>query len=62
MQDPKETTVAELLAPVPRYIAPRDRANPRRQRPVAQLPFMPALPRYVRGATSRYTPGEKGKR
>ena len=61
MQD-NEPMVAERLAPVPRYIEPQGKPNPRRQRPVAQLPFMPALPRYVRGATSRYTPGEKGKR
>lgn len=61
MQD-IEPTLTERLAPVPRYIAPAQRPNPRKQRPVDQLPFMPALPRYVRGATSRYMPGEKGKR
>ena len=57
-----EPTVAERLAPVPRYIPPHDRPNRRKQRPVNQLPFAPALPRYVRGATSKYTPGAEGKR
>lgn len=57
-----EPTIAERLAPVPRYIPPHDRPNPRKQRPVDQLPFAPALPRYVRGATSKYTPGAEGKR
>ena len=57
-----EPTVAERLAPVPRYKAPQGKPNPRKQRPVDQLPFAPALPRYVRGATSKYTPGAEGKR
>lgn len=58
MQD-IEPTLAERLAPVPRYIEPAQRPNPRKQRPVNQLPFMPALPRYVRGATSRYMPAPR---
>lgn len=60
MQDNElQFSSARPSVPQPRYIEPAHRPNKRKWKPVDQLPFMPALPRYVRGATSKYTPAPR---